>query len=98
MAEARRACPHASRPSGGLTCTASAIGVGDDVINDVIRMVGVTRNSANTQEMVEAQIVANAPGNVVIRAGGVAAHTHSADNYLIRCVPRKSAAEHVHAT
>jgi hypothetical protein len=47
-------------------------------------MVRIARNSRNPQEVVETQIVAHAPSNVVIRAGGVAAHAHSADNDSIR--------------
>src|SRR5438270_1490499 len=79
MAETRRACPHASGPSGVLTCAPSAIRIGGDIINNVVGMIRIARNSANPQEVVQRQIVAHPPGDVVIGTGGVAAHTHSSD-------------------
>src|SRR5437588_6636432 len=96
MAETRRACPHASGPSGVLTCAPRAIRIGSDIINNVVGMAQIARNSPNPQEVVQRQIVAHAPGDVVIRAGGVAAYTHSSDEDPIGGVQCEPAAKHVH--
>ena len=56
MAETRRACPHASGSSRVLTCAPSAIRIGGDIINNVVGMIRIARNSPNPQEVVQPQI------------------------------------------
>ncbi len=52
----------------------------------------------NASQVVQTQIVAHAPGNVVIRAGSVPAYTNASDDILAGRIQCKAAAENVHAS
>jgi len=73
----------------------SAIRVGYDVEDDVVWTCEITGHAADTQKVVEAQIISDAPGNVVVCARCVSAHTDCADDLLAHCIEGKPASEHV---
>src|ERR1700722_3611392 len=72
--------------------------IGRDVINDVVGMSSIARYSAHPGEMVQSQMISDPPGDVMIRTGGVAAHSHRADYFLSRPVERQTSTENVHST
>src|SRR5580704_3977772 len=75
----------------------AAIGVRHDIENDVVRPQSITRYSAYSQQMVETQIVASAPSDIMIGAGSIAAHPNGAEQHFSRSIQRQPSAEHVHA-
>src|SRR5205807_7865277 len=81
----------------------AAIGIGGDVEDDVVgtrRIAGHspdTRQGTRGRHVVEAQSVAHAPGDIVVGAGGIAAHADAANDNVARGVEGESSAEHVNA-
>ena len=73
------------------------IGVWRDIKKDVVGMVHIARHSAvrsNRPEFVEPESIADAPTDIVIGAGGIAADADPAD-LLTTLIERKPAAKHV---
>src|SRR5262249_48165841 len=68
-----------------------------DIEDDVVRASCIGGNSTDSREMIEAQILPDTPGDVVIRARRIAADADAADDPLAGRVQRKPAAEHVDA-
>src|SRR2546429_10000298 len=89
--------------TGVQTCALPIFRVCDDVENDVVRARGIARNSANSRQrvgggqMIETEEISHSPGDVVVRAGGVAAYAHSADDLLALSVETQAATKDVHA-
>src|SRR5437016_11425051 len=87
----------------GFANAGAAIRVCDDVENDVVRARGIARNSANSRQrvgggqMIETEEISHSPGDVVVRAGGVAAYAHSADDLMALSVETQAATKDVHA-
>jgi len=48
-----------------------------NVVDNVVRVLRILRNSANPHEVVETELVAHAPSDVVVGAGSVTAHSRS---------------------
>ncbi len=48
--------------------------------------------------MIETEEISHAPGDVVVRAGGVATYAHSADDLMAARVEAQAAAKDVYAT
>src|SRR6266568_2783452 len=69
---------------------------GCDVVDDVVGPGGVRADPAGN--MVELEGIARTPGDVVIRAGGVAADTDGSDEHALRIVKREAAAEDIDST
>lgn len=78
MAEPRRAGPDAARPRGALARAAGAVRIRNDIVDDIVGTVHIVRHSAHAEEVIHPQIVANAPGNVMIGAGSIAANANTA--------------------
>ena len=75
MTKAARASPNASLPSWVLARARGRRGqilVRDNVENDVVGPLGVAGYAGNALELVEAETVADAPGDHVVRAGRIA--------------------------
>src|SRR5437867_4730003 len=72
-----------------------------NVIDDVVRAVGVAAHAVDALEVIEAEVIAHAPRDHMIGAGGVAADAEPADD-LIRAadldVGTEASTEDVHAT
>src|SRR5690349_18971302 len=66
----------------GVTESARALAVRADIEYDVVGTLGIARNSANSGKMIQAQVLAQAPRDEVIRAGGIAADAYPADHFL----------------
>src|SRR6266702_517324 len=89
-----------------LAIARAAIRVCGDIENDVVRMRGITgeqacgsrnrRKRAGDGHVIEGEEIAHAPGDVVIRAGSVAAYAHSADDLMAGRVEAQAAAEDVY--
>src|ERR1700730_17968899 len=75
------------------TCTHSAC----DIEDDVVGTIRVSGNAADSLKMIEAQIIANPPPDVMIRAGSIAAHAHGTHDLLGGSVQSETAAKNVHA-
>src|SRR5882672_8162603 len=56
-----------------------AIGIRRDIIDDVVGTLGIAGDAADARQMIEVEIVAEPPADVVVGTGGVAAHPDSAD-------------------
>src|SRR6267143_6154280 len=88
----------------GFANAGAAARVCDDVENDVVRTRGIARNSANSRQrvgggqVIETQEISHAPGDVVVRAGGVATYAHSAGDLMAARVETQAAAKDVYAT
>src|SRR5579883_274572 len=67
--------------------------IGRDVEDDVIRVSRIAAHAANSGKVIEPEEVADAPGDIVIAARGIAADTNTADNLLARGIQSESAAE-----
>ena len=83
VAETRGAGANAAGAAGVLACAARTVRIGNDVVNDVVGMVQIAGNSTNSQEMIEPQVVANAPGNVMVGARSISADSDAADAPLL---------------
>ena len=72
-------------PEAACTDANAAVGICRDVIDDVVGSLGIPTDTARTSrgELVQLQIVADAPGNHVIGARSVAARAHGADNAFL---------------
>src|SRR5207253_3063305 len=57
----------------GMTESAGALAVGADIEHDVVGTLGIAGNSANSGQVIQAEILAQAPGDHVIGTGCVAA-------------------------
>ena len=79
------------------TDSCSSEGIGSDIENDVVGALGVAGNPAYTEQVIESQIVSNAPGDVVIGARSIAANSNSPDDHLSRSIQREPATEDVDA-
>src|SRR5712672_2926999 len=83
--------------------TGTAVGIRSDVENDVVRTRGITGYSANCcqrvggGEVVEAQEISNAPGDVVVCAGSIATQTDTSDELMTPCVKAQAATKDVYA-
>src|SRR6266700_1599345 len=90
-----------------LAIARAAVGVCGDIENDVVGMRRIaseqacgSRNSrkrAGDGHMIESQEISHAPGDVVVRAGGVAADANSTDDLMTGRVEAQAAAEDVYA-
>src|ERR1700730_7189892 len=84
--------------------TVAAVWVWGDVENDVVRMRGIARDSANSRQrlgssqVIQTEEISHAPSDVVVRAGRVATHTYSANEMMTLRVEAQPAAKNVHAT
>src|SRR6266567_4588614 len=79
------------------TVARSAIWVDGNVVDNVVRTARIARNSADPLEVIETEILAHAPSDVVIGAGSVSTHSNCADDFLTGPVQRQAAAEYVHS-
>ena len=90
MAEAARADPDPAH-RGGV----------HDIVDDIVGTIGVPAHAADAgPEVIQAEIVAHAPGDHVVGARGVAAHAETADDFVRGAdlgVEAEAPAEHVHA-
>src|SRR5712671_5715908 len=86
----------ARMPKAALAVAGAAVGVWDDVKNNVVGPFRITGNSADRIQQIEPQNGANAPGDHVIGAGGIAAHSHTADLHTAGLIETEPAAEDVH--
>src|ERR1035437_1816304 len=84
-----------TEPAGADAST--AIGVWRDVENDVIGTRGIAGDSAHSGQMIQSQVLAHTPGDVVVRAGSISTHSDSTHNLLARPIQREPSTEHVHA-
>ena len=84
-----------TEPAG--TDPSPARSIGCDVIDDVVRMCCVARDSAHPRQMIELQMTSNSPGDVVVRAGGVPAYTNCTNDPLGRTVERQPTTEDVYS-
>ena len=81
----------------------AAVWIWSDVEDDVVRARGIAGDSANCWrrvgggEVVEAQEISNAPGDVVVRAGSIATQTDAADELMTPCVKAQAATKDVYA-
>ena len=75
----------------------SAEGIGCYVEDDIVGTSGIARNPAYAGKMIQPEIVAHAPSDVVVSTGSVTANAHATDDYLARAIERQTAAEHVHS-
>src|ERR1700726_2649856 len=66
----------------GMAESTGALAVGADVEHDVVGPHGIARNSADSHQVIEAQVLAKTPGDEVIGAGSVAADADSAHHLL----------------
>src|SRR5260370_25836692 len=57
-----------------------------------------SRQRVGGGQMIETQEISHAPGDVVVRAGGVATYAHSADDLMAARVETQAAAKDVYAT
>ena len=73
--------------------------------HDIVRTRGITGNAPDrsqvgvgiSRHVIQPQRVAHAPGDIVVRAGGIAADAHAAQNLVRRIIQTQAAAEHIHA-
>src|ERR1700741_2830738 len=79
------------------TVARSATWVGGNVINNVVRAGRIARNSADPPEVIETEILAHAPSDVVIGKESASAYSHCANDFLTGPVQCQAAAEHVHS-
>lgn len=75
---------------------------GGDIEDDVVRTQGVPRDAANGWDLarphvIQPQVVADAPGDIMVRAGRIAAHADASYDLVARRVEREPAAKYVHA-
>lgn len=84
MAPARRTSP------------GSPGGIRNDVEYDVVRAVWITGDSRHAEQMIETEKLPNSPGDIVIRAGGIAAHSDAADKNLSGRIQADAATEDVY--
>ena len=88
----------------GFANAGAAVRVCDDIENDVVRTCGIARNSANSRQrvgggqVIKTEEISYSPGDVVIRAGGVAAEAHSADDMMALRVETQAPTKDVYAT
>src|SRR6266568_8594423 len=68
---------------------------GCDVVDDIVRPRLIGTDSAGN--MIELEGIARAPGDVVVRAGGVATDADGADEHTLRIVERKTAAKDIYS-
>src|SRR4051812_39430971 len=61
----------------GVTESARALAVRADIEHDVIGTLGIACDSANSRQMIQPEILAQAPGDHMIRAGRIATHSDS---------------------
>src|SRR6185295_13031254 len=80
-----------------MTESACALAVGADIEHDVVRTLGIACNSADSGKMIQAEILAQAPGDEVIGAGRIAANPDSAHHLLASGEQGEAAAEDVDA-
>src|SRR5205085_9455591 len=59
---------------------------------------GITRDTADSREMVQREIVPNSPSDVMVGARSVPTHPDSTDDFLAGTIQCESSAEHVHPT
>jgi len=78
--------------------SSSAAWVGGDVENDVIGMCRVPAYSSDTRQVIQAQIRAGPPRDVMVAAGGISADADGSNYFLASSVKSQSAAENVHAS
>ena len=82
-----------TKPAGAVP--GPAIGVGHDVEDDVVGACDITGHSANTRQVVEPQIIADPPGNVVVGTRCVSAHPDATNDLFAGCIETKASPENV---
>lgn len=65
-----------------------------EVKDDVVRPSGITADAP--RDMIQAEVIAGPPGNVVVRAGAVTADADGSDEYAFAVIEGKSASEDIH--
>src|SRR2546425_9931125 len=76
-------CVDASRMAKAAGAVAgAAVGIGHDVVNDVVRAIGISRNPRHSEQVVQAQVVPYAPSDIVVGARGVAAPAKASNDHL----------------
>src|SRR5580692_29640 len=66
-----------------------------DVIDNVVRTSRITADASGN--VVETQIMADSPGDVVVRAGRISAHANRANELTLGVVESQTAAEYIYA-
>src|SRR2546428_6726380 len=87
--------PRMAKAAGAVA--GAAVGVGHDVVNDVVRAIGISRNPRHSEQVVQAQVVPYAPSDIVVGARGVAAHAKASNDHLPYGVEGEAAPEHIDA-
>ena len=98
MPEARRAGSDSTRAARILPGSACVVRIGDNVVNNVVRVIRVARHAAHSEQVIESEIMANSPGNVMVGARSISADSYRADDGLSRGIERQAASKHIHAT
>ena len=80
-----------SRADSGAT-----VRIRRDIEDDIVGTRWVARHAAYAGEVIESQVVANPPRDVVIGAGSIAADTHGTDDPLTRSVQSQTASENIY--
>src|SRR5712691_6252968 len=92
---ARVEAPRMAKAAGAVA--SAAVGVGHDVVNDVVRAIGISRNPGHPEQVVQAQVVPCAPGDIVVGARGVAAYAKASNDHLPYGVEGEAAPKHIDA-
>src|SRR5438445_5762602 len=90
-------CVDASRMAKAAGAVAgAAVGIGHDVVNDVVRAIGISRNPRHSEQVVQAQVVPYAPSDIVVVARGGGAHAKGSNYHLLYCVGGQAVSEPIH--
>jgi len=79
------------------TYSSSAKRIGSDIEYDIIGTRRIARHTSDTGEMVEAEIVAHAPRDVVVGTRRIAANAHASGNHLAGTIKRQPSTEHINS-
>jgi len=74
-----------------------AVAVVSYVEDNIVGTRGIARDSAHAGQMIESQRTTDAPGDIVIRARSVAAHTDCANDGFAGAIKGEPSAEYIHA-
>lgn len=68
------------------TDSGTSIGIWLDIKDDIVGTGGIAGNSPHARKVIQAEIVAHSPGNVVVRTGSVSADPNATYDFFAGAV------------